>query len=231
MLGNPASQHLPSVPVLMYHSISSAEPRNDLCLTPEKFEQQVIALKERGFSFITASELIEGWNHKKSLPPHPLVLTFDDGYLNQYNQAYQILKRYQIKMTLFISTGYIGKAGYVTWEQLEEMKASGLVDIQSHGVHHFDLTTISSTALVKELTESKQVLEERLHQNVNVFCYPSGKANLRVENNVSQAHYQIAFGIKKGRSNPNFDQYNLQRIRVDAFETLAAFKQKMEHEF
>jgi peptidoglycan/xylan/chitin deacetylase (PgdA/CDA1 family) len=117
---------------------------------------------------------------QKSLPEkRAICLTFDDGWLGNYLNAYPILKEYEFKGTFFIATDLIGKPFYMNWEQLEEMQASGM-SVQSHTVNHRPLAGMEEQEIVFELLESKKAIEERLRVEVNHLSLPHGLKNGRI---------------------------------------------------
>jgi hypothetical protein len=150
------------VPVLMYHSVAPDQPFlpwKEIILPVDLFEQQVSYLARNGFTTITLGELQRYRQNGGSLPPKPIVLTFDDGFLDNWVFAYPILKKYGLKGTLFVSTEFVGDTeeyrpnledvwnnarqrshldwrGYVSWRELGEMQRSGILDVQSHGTTH-----------------------------------------------------------------------------------------------
>lgn len=118
-----------SIPVFMYHSISNTQ-KNDLCVSPKQFEKQLRTLLEGGFTPITASELANAYEKGTQLPDHPFIITFDDGYVDNYTNAFPILKKYKAKATLFVITSTINRGSYLSWNQLKEMESSGLVGVE-----------------------------------------------------------------------------------------------------
>jgi len=102
-----------------------------------------------------------------------IVLTFDDGWMSHYITVYPLLKKHNISATFFITTDFIGRKDYVTWEQLSEMIEGGM-DIGSHSVTHPNFTKIDKIEAFKEAFDSKKILEERLGVKVNSFSFPGG---------------------------------------------------------
>ncbi|MGD8192139.1 polysaccharide deacetylase family protein [Brevibacillus ginsengisoli] len=210
-----------SVPVLMYHSIS--RQNNSLCIAPEQFERQLSNLLKHGYTPITASELISAWENGSELPTRPIVLTFDDGYKDNYTHAFPILKKYQAKATLFIITGAVGKSNYANWDQLMEMENSGLIDIESHTVTHPDIRKLTSKQLVHELASSKQVLEEHLHKSITIFAYPYGGYTESAISALASVGYKAAFTTKNRMTHPSQGRYTLKRLRVFQSQSFSTF--------
>jgi peptidoglycan/xylan/chitin deacetylase (PgdA/CDA1 family) len=209
------------VPVLMYHSISFE--KSPLCVSPHQFDIQLRNLLKHGFTPITASELIFAWDMGKQLPSRPVVLTFDDGYQDNFTHAFPVLKKYKARATLFVITGNIGKPGYLNWDQLATMERSGLVDVESHTVTHPDVRHLTRKQFKKELAESKRALEERLHKNVCIFAYPYGKYTTKGFPDLSAVGYKAAFTTKNHMTAYDQGRYSLQRLRVFPHETFSDF--------
>lgn len=136
-----AERYTAKVPVLMYHHLDD-EGNDTTTITPETFEAHLKALRENGYTAITIEELISYVDGNGILPPKPVLITFDDGYLSNYELAFPILKKYDMKATIFVIGSSIGKSFYrdtdipmiphFDYEQAKEMVDSGLVSIQSH---------------------------------------------------------------------------------------------------
>lgn len=170
----------PSNIILMYHSIQP-EPLNkyeDLYVSPDDLENQFKIITESGIStnFIT------------DINNDGIYITFDDGYEDNYTLAFPLIQKYQIKVTIFMITGYIGEDGYLNEDQIREMTDSGLVSIQCHTVTHSNLTELDETQLYYELIDSKIKLESITGQPVNAISYPYGKYNSEVIAIASQVY-------------------------------------------
>ncbi|MSQ15835.1 MAG: polysaccharide deacetylase family protein [Dehalococcoidia bacterium] len=209
-----------NVPVLMYHYIRVNPTPNDtlglsLSVSPEDFEKHAAYLAKKGYNTITPTHLIEGIRGRQELPAKPILLTFDDGYQDFYTAALPILKKYNLKATLFVVTNLVGKPNYVSWPMLHDIVQSGLVSIESHGLDHDNMTAKRSDLLTRQLVASKEVLEQTLGIKVNAFCYPAGRSNSIVEAAVNAAGYQLAFSTRYGRVHEPASVFSLPRLRVD----------------
>ncbi len=175
------------VPILLYHYISENPNKTDiarygLSTPPTVFASQLQTLKDAGYTAITLDEMAAAVFNGGPLPAKPIVLTFDDGYEDFYQNAYPLLTKYQMKGTEFIPTGLIGTNAsfYMTWGQIEEMSKSPFVTFASHSVSHAYLTTLTQSDLTKEVEESKRVLESHVGYRINWFAYPYGAFDARV---------------------------------------------------
>ncbi len=190
------------LPILMYHNINDEyDLRNtNVEMSASDFKNQMTALKENGYTTILFDEYINYVNGKGKLPEKPILVTFDDGYLNNFTVAYPILKEMGMKATIFVVTGRMGVDGVVTyphftWEQAKEMYDSGVIDIQSHTHFHSELVNLSKNDLVLELRKSKFLIEKNLGKKVNVLAYPYGFSNVTVRNEARIAGYEACVEI------------------------------------
>ena len=115
-----------TVPILMYHYINDGEPsRSRLGVSPKSFERQMRFLKEHKYNVLALDELVDLIKYKKSLPPNTIAITFDDGYLDNYTNAFPILKKYELPAAIFVVINMIGKRlgkeEYMDWRQIEEL--------------------------------------------------------------------------------------------------------------
>lgn len=190
-----------SVAVLMYHDVTE-KPSVYFDVSLADFRRQLKELKAAGAHVIPIQDLYEHLRSGKQLPERPVVLTFDDCYLGQYEVAYPLLKEYGYPATFFVHTSVVGiKTGkdHMTWEQLRALDKEGLISIQCHTVTHpDDLRKCSDTQLAKELNESKRVLEEKLGHRVPFLAYPVGNADARVARVAREAGYDMAFTMGPG---------------------------------
>ena len=200
--------------VLNYHKIDNMNI--SLSVLPKDFEAQMKYLKENNFHTITPDELYSALSGSTELPENPVLITFDDGYEDNYVYAYPILQKYGFKGTIFVITSFLDKnmKNYVTWEQAEEMEASGTISIQSHTVTHSSMTELSDEQLRHELADSKQAIESHLNKPIHFIAYPTGTYNLHIAQLVKEAGYDGAFTIKYGSVNKGSNIYALERVPI-----------------
>ncbi|MFC2340938.1 MAG: polysaccharide deacetylase family protein, partial [Selenomonas artemidis] len=135
--------------VLNYHMVNSMFI--SLAVEPEDFDWQMKYLVDHGYHTITPDELYDFLAGTGELPERPVLITFDDGYVDNYTTAYPILKKYNLKATIFVVTGFLSKRkGYLTWDQLREMEQHGIT-IESHTVTHAPLPELSDDRIREEL--------------------------------------------------------------------------------
>lgn len=219
------------VPILTYHYIGqNPNPqdklRDNLSVSVEKLDQQLGYLQKNGYNAISLDSLYAALKGGL-LPPKPVVLTFDDGYIDFYLNAYPVLKKYGFRVTSFIPTGLINQGYYLTWDQIKEMDASGLVSFQAHSVNHYNLALLSSDALNYQLVESKRVLEEKLGKKVNFMAYPYGISNESTWQAAKQAGYLAAVGSWFGQIESEGTMYDWPREKIGGNFSLEDFYSRL----
>ncbi len=209
-----------SVPILMYHYISTPPVATDkirvgLSVTPEMFESQVKLLVDNGFTTITLFELYENLATGKALPDKPIVLTFDDGYVDNYEHAFPVLKKYQQTGTFFVLTGPadVKDPAYMSWPMVKEMSDAGM-DIQLHSKDHVDLRRRRYEDLVWQIIGGRQSIEGHTGKPVVFMAYPSGKYDSTVMKFLSDNNFWGAVTTVSGRTHSLTDALTWTRIRV-----------------
>jgi peptidoglycan/xylan/chitin deacetylase (PgdA/CDA1 family) len=188
------------VPILMYHEVKRHNVGKDV-ITPYEIESDLKYLNENQYTTVTMQDMIDYVNHKRELPAKPVVLSFDDGYLNNYVYVFPLLKRYDMKIVLSI----IGKStddftnisdnsldySHVTWDQINEMMKSGLVEIQNHtyNMHHITRKRYGCRrnrgeslehydhAISEDITKLQQEIIRMTGYTPNTFTYPYGRVS------------------------------------------------------
>lgn len=192
--------------ILMYHSIGAViheyeEGAEAYSVSEENFysQMQMVALAERK-------------------APGNIILTFDDGFLNNYHIALPVLKEFELKAYFFIVVNRIGSLGYMNWDKIKEMHSSGMV-IGSHGMTHEFLTEKNEKELDYEIKESKRILEEGLKASINYFSVPRGFYNKKVIAKAKEAGYKAVFTSNIDGK----DNFRFGRIAVKSDWTLKYF--------
>ena len=184
------------VPILMYHDIL---PTKEVFfdVTPKELEADFELMKSKGVTPISLDQLIIHLRTGSPLPEKPVLLTFDDGYGGHYEYVYPLLKKYKYPAVFSVYTKNMGintGRSHVTWEQLKIMVEDPLVTIAGHSkTHPPDLTKLSDEELIREIKESKEILEKELGKSIRYFTYPTGKNDERVRKVVEEAGYIAAF--------------------------------------
>ncbi|MBC8015896.1 MAG: polysaccharide deacetylase family protein [Sporomusaceae bacterium] len=204
--------NLKDVPVLNYHKVDTLN--HALSVSPEEFEEQMEYLYKNGYTTITPDQLMSYLKSGKQLPDKPILITFDDGYLDNYTNAYPIMKKYGFTATIFIITGLVSNdPRFVTWDQVREMQKNGIV-FGSHTVNHESLTSLTKEQVMSELSQSREEMAAQLGKPPRYFAYPTGTYNLKIEDMVRAAGYKAAFTIQYGQVGADSDLYALERIPI-----------------
>jgi peptidoglycan/xylan/chitin deacetylase (PgdA/CDA1 family) len=212
------------IPVLMYHSIDY-EKGNELRIPKEKFREQMKYLKDEGFTPLSLDELYSHILLGTKIPQKPIVITLDDGYVDNYTNAYPVLKEFGFKAVVFMITNMMNSSSaYLSSDQIKEMDKEG-ISIESHTVSHPKLDQLSYEEQIKELKDSKEELEKVLGRNVKYIAYPYGKFNKNTLKAVDEVGYKMAFSTESGLANKSNGVYKLHRIYVSNKHNIQQFKQ------
>lgn len=217
-----------TVPVLYYHYVGNNPniadlQRDALSISPDKFDEQMKYLKDNGYVTISYDTLYAALKKQTTLPNKAVILTFDDGYIDFYYNAYNILRQYGLSATVFVPTGLIGQPAYLTWPMIKEMHTSGVINFGAHTVHHYHLVPLSSDAASSELMESKKLLQDELGIPINFMAYPYGETNLTIVSLVQKVGYMGAIGTWSGKIQSEGTVYNSPRLRIGGSISIESF--------
>ncbi len=197
---------------MMYHAVDYAGHPKGNMVTPENFSYQMDYLKNHGYKVISLDELVRGIKEKRSFPKKTVVITFDDGYQDNYHQAFPILKENQFLAIIFVSSEQIGQSGYLTVEEMKEMKQYN-VTVGSHTLNQAYLPSVPPKEQRRQIEMSKKLLEEKLGYPVEYISYSSGGFSEAIKAMVKEAGYKGACTTNRGTHRFNEDVYELKRIR------------------
>ncbi|MBC8060628.1 MAG: polysaccharide deacetylase family protein [Clostridiaceae bacterium] len=215
-----------SVPVLMYHSIAY-EKDNDIRLPVERFEEHMKYLKDNGYYPITLTDLYEYLMKDTPIPEKSIVLTFDDGYEDNYTAMFPVLKKYGFKATIFVITSNIDKdPKSMTSQQLLEMEKFG-VDIESHTVNHEHLKELSKDKQLETLGQSKKDLEKILNKQINFLAYPYGEYNKSALEAAKEVGYTMAFSTDGRWSSKKNGMLSLDRVYIGSSHNMKVFIERI----
>jgi peptidoglycan/xylan/chitin deacetylase (PgdA/CDA1 family) len=223
-----------TIPILAYHRFGDKDGK--MVVTPEAFAAQLAYLAENDYRVIRLRDLADFLAGMRALPRRAVLLTVDDGYASFYQHAYPLLKRYGFPATVFVYSDFIGAKDALTWAQMQEMIASGLIDIQSHSKSHESLVAMLPgesersyhARLDKELTAGRDLLQRNLGVTVSMFAYPYGDTNAAVVERLERANYQLAVTVNSG-GNPFFaSPLLLQRTMIFGDHDIEAFKARLQ---
>jgi peptidoglycan/xylan/chitin deacetylase (PgdA/CDA1 family) len=223
-----------TVPVLSYHQFGQSKGKTTV--TPEMFHAQMAYLKAHDYRVIPLSDLLDFLNGKQALPRRAVVITIDDGYKSAYTIAYPILKKYGFPATLFVYSDFIGSHNGLNWQEMREMVASKLIDIQPHSKTHLNLNLREAleddTAYVqrveKEISTPLQQIQTHFGLPIHTFAYPYGETNDFVIARLQHHDYQMGATVQRG-GNPFFvDPFLLRRTMIFGDRSLEDFQKSLE---
>lgn len=207
-----------NVPVLMYHAVGDEIwGYSDLFVSAAGMEAQLQYLQENGYETIWFSDLSHIEEYEK-----PVILTFDDGYDDNYTVLYPLLEQYQAKATIFVIGNAMGSPHKMTREQVYELAASGLVSIQSHTYTHGNLSAMDEAALRQEMELSNAALAAATGQIPYVLCYPEGKYSY-LTMDVAKEYYSFALRMDGWTYQTGMDPYQVPRSFVSRRITVPDF--------
>lgn len=218
--------------ILMYHSVGNN--KHFFTVTPENFEWQMGYLKRHNFNIISLGQLVEKIINKQPFQEKTIAITFDDGYADNYSNVFPVLKKYSIPITIFLPTDLVGQKQmvrgidmeYLTWHQVVEMNQSGLVDFGSHSKTHRRLSTLGRDEVKSELKESKNVIEQNLNKNCDLFAYPFGDHNDGIPDEV-KGLFKGAVSVIRGYIDGYSNNFLLPRQSIDSRVDKRRFKLKI----
>ncbi|MBU6214900.1 polysaccharide deacetylase family protein [Patescibacteria group bacterium] len=188
-----------NVPILVFHVVRPAYESDSpavraIAQTPEVFDAELEYIQNAGYHVISFSELEAYFRDAAPLPPKPMIISFDDGWRNQFVYAFPILQKHGMIATFFVFTNAIGKRGFLSWDNLQTLRDAGMT-IGSHSLSHPYLTKIRNIGeLTNEIVGSKLLLEAKLGVAINEFAYPFGQYNDAIVAIVRKAGYKSARG-------------------------------------
>lgn len=205
------------VPVLNYHAVND-DISSDLVIRTDQFKAQMDYLDAHGYHTITLKQLDDYLTKGESLPDKPVLLTFDDGYVDNYYNVLPVLKAHHMHATLFMIGDAIGEGGrFVTADQLREMDANGF-DVQAHTYTHKKETQFGKATLIQDFSKGRDVLEALLHKKIDYMAYPGGFNNAVVRDAAKEAGFRMAFTVEPGNVSPGDDLYQLNRLAIFEWE-------------
>jgi len=198
-------------PVLTYHVIGDGPEWFNV--SAADFERQMVFLRDSGYTTVSLMELADGLSGRTKLPSRPIVITFDDGYENNYSAAFPILERQNMRATFFVITGKMGQPGYMSWEQIRNMGAVGM-EFGSHTVNHFTLKDINLKELERELLTSRMMLENNLQSAAPIFANPFGETSPAVVDLLGRTGYRAACSSVVGMNHAGENLFMIRRMSV-----------------
>lgn len=227
-----AKGELRDTPILLYHRFGPVAA-DRMTVTTAVFESQLKYLRDHGYAVIRLRQLVDYYLGKKeTLPSLSLVITVDDGHKSVYTDLFPLLKKYRIPVTLFLYPSALSNASYaMTWDQLREMKETGLLDFQSHTFWHPNFKNEKKRLKPAEygnfvemqLKKSKEKLERELHVKVDMLAWPFGIYDEELVNKAIGAGYTAALSMDRRHTCISDNVMTLPRYLINNADRLSRY--------
>jgi peptidoglycan/xylan/chitin deacetylase (PgdA/CDA1 family) len=199
------------VPVLMYHHVGEARESSSNTVSTLMFEKQMEFLKVHRYNVVSLEDLLGMIKEGASIPRNTVCITFDDGNLDNFKNAFPILRKMRFRATIFMITDNINKKGWLSEEDLKILDGSG-VAIGSHTASHAYLPDHTAEEVIAELRESRNHLEKILGHPVFLFSYPAGGFTEEIKHLVVSEGFRGAVTTNRGKD--KHDPYALRRVKI-----------------
>jgi peptidoglycan/xylan/chitin deacetylase (PgdA/CDA1 family) len=208
------------VPVLTYHRVAplSAVGQLDLKVDPGNFAAELEALHAGGYHTIHQWQLFDALYKHGTLPSKPVLISVDDGYLDDVRTILPELQRWHMVATFFVITGRMTEPGFLSADQIRQLERAGM-DIGDHTEHHVDLRQLTPSELRNETAGSRRVLDGVLGHPVYTFAYPFGAYNAAVVSAVRTAGFTLAFTTAAGTTASTTAPFTIPRVHVGRSQT------------
>lgn len=223
------------LPIIMYHYVEHVKDKGDttrikLDTSPEVFEGHLKALRLANYETYFVKDIPDILSGKKEVATRSAILTFDDGYEDFYTIAFPLIKKYNVRATVYIIYNFIGRRGFLNKNQIAELIDSGYVEIGSHTLDHINLKTAKQEIARKQIIESKKLLEKDFNYQVKSFAYPIGALGPQVVEMVKEASYSAAVSVISGVMQSDENLLYLSRIRPGLFtpQTITSYLQNLK---
>ena len=212
--------------ILCYHRVNDQD-KTYTSVTVSNFKEQMNFLSREGYQTISLKDIVANSiiPISNGIRARQIAITFDDGWRDNYENAFPILKQCGFQATIFLVTDEIGKPDYLTQEQILEMSRYG-IQFGSHTLSHPDLTAIPEDRKWNEIFSSRKKMEDKLHLNIDFFCYPYGLYDLKSVEFIRKAGYLGACSNTPG-ANLKGESALLKRTEIGAHDTLFDFEKKI----
>ncbi len=198
--------------ILEYHKVND-RMNDDYTVSTKDFAAQMDFLQAEGYTTVSVLDFLRAKKGKLKLPDKPVVVSFDDGYSDNYTEALPILEKRSMKATVFMVTNDVGLPGYLTWDQLHEMEKRG-VELGSHTANHLPLTNMTVDEARDEAQKSKLMMEWKGLKTIFVLSYPNGQYDKYLPNILKEEEYLAAVTGDAGLNTFQTNPYLLHRTNI-----------------
>lgn len=224
---------------LLYHIINRSV-YDKIAIAEEAFEAQLVYLQANDYTMLSLEQAIDILNGTQAAPQRSVLLTFDDGYEDNFSTALPLLRSYGMVATQFVISAYVGRSNrwnpkacydvnHMTWDELRLWQQAGC-SIGGHSHTHLCMSRLSETELHDEVARNKSVLEEHLQTPMRAFSYPYGAFTPLVQRVVSE-QYEVAFAVDNGEMLPQTHLHARHRLTVSPKWDITAFAHHLERSF
>lgn len=217
-----------AVPILMYHVITdppASAPFPDLYVSRADLRAQVRWLARAGYEAVTLGRVFDAWNGRATLPPRPVVLSFDDGYRSHATAALPILAARHWPGVLNLDLSNLEPTWGVGANGVRRLIAAGW-EIDAHSLSHPDLRSLNGAALIREVSGSRREIRRRFGVLPRFFCYPAGRYDAEAVAAVKAAGYEGATTTELGLASPS-GPFTLARIRISRGDGAGGLARKL----
>jgi peptidoglycan/xylan/chitin deacetylase (PgdA/CDA1 family) len=218
----------------MYHYISippegADKYRIDLSVYPENFHAQMQYLADNGYTPVDLYDLSRAITQKIELPPKPISITLDEGYLDHYENGFPVLKQFGFRATIFLPTDFLdrGDPGYMTWDMVHEMSAAG-IRFEPHSKSHVNLNERNRDFLIWEMLGSQETVAAHIGYTPKFFCYPGGRYDETAMQVLEELGFWGAVTTQGGTWHGYTDRFEWTRVRLHNYTTLEDFARLIE---
>ena len=214
------------IPVLYYHSVNDSVD-NEVTISPSLLKKELEYIKNQGYTTLSLKEVENYILTNQPIPEKSILITFDDGYMDNYYNAYPILKELNMKATIFCITSELDGSYYLSEDAIKEMSKNN-IDIESHTLNHPHLNSLTYDEQLKELTESKAKLENITGNKITAIAFPFGDYNEDSIKAAKNSGYTLAFTTNKGFASRDNNPLELDRIYVSSYYDMDTFISNLE---
>ncbi len=237
----------PGIRVLMYHRVSRRDSFDQLVVSPKKFKEQMAVLAS-DYNVLTLEDAVSKLETKAPLPRNSVVVTFDDGYLDNLVEALPILEQYSIPATIFVTSNFCEQSQshpryeaeqqstdasrlHLHWSEVRELEKHPLISIGSHTVSHAHLPRLGTSEARREIIESKEIIESQLQRSIQFFCYPNGDYFDREISMLKESSYRAAVTVSPGLNRYAANSFSLRRTEVTDNDDARLLRYKLQGAF
>lgn len=224
----------------MYHMVSIPRSRHEIryACPPKLFAKHMHFLRDKRYNIINLENILTYLTKKRPIPDRTIAVTMDDGFQDNFHNAFPILKKHRIPATIFLTAGKIGKTNewmtargllekkMLGWEQIRKMSDNG-ISFGSHTITHPRLPELLNENAIEEIGQSKKIIENKIGKTVHSFAYPYGLYSNESIDIVRKCNYQIACSTRSGFNNFETNPFLMRRIEIYGNDPLWKFSQKL----